>query len=147
LWPAAALAEAAQSLHAAEFPGTEEGRPVKQRPLRRRHSDIVIEEVTPSWGDCKRYSHTMNQKHYDSLVAIARQIYDMILQSSDPRKFPQKNLQGELLSAITNKWLVFQNIKDAATNRNFSSVQIGHCADFVDPERKYNPLLLTFWDG
>ncbi len=22
-----------------------------------------------------------------------------------------------------------------------------HCADFVDPQREYDPLLLTFWDG
>ncbi len=47
---AAAQAEAAQSLHVAEFPvrDTEERRPVKQRPLHRRHPEIVIEEVTPS---------------------------------------------------------------------------------------------------
>ncbi len=117
--PAAALAQVAQSLHVAEFPVryTEECRPVKQRPQQRRHPEIVVEEVTPSWGDCPRYSHSMTRTHYESLVAIARQIYDMILQFPDPHKFPQKHLHEKLLSAITNKWLVFQNIKDAAINR------------------------------
>ncbi len=80
--PAAALAEAAQSLYVAEFPNTNEGKPVKQcKPQRRRQPppDIVIDEVLPSRGECKRYSLLMDQKHYNSLVAIARQIYNIIL--------------------------------------------------------------------
>jgi hypothetical protein len=68
----------------------------------------------------------MDQKHYVSLVAITRQIYDMILNSREPRKFPQRLLQGDLLSAITNKWLVFQNIKNAALSKDFTLVQIGY---------------------
>jgi hypothetical protein len=55
--PAAALAETAQSLYVAEPPNTKKGRPVKPKPQPRRYlpPDIVIEEVLPSWGDCKRY--------------------------------------------------------------------------------------------
>jgi hypothetical protein len=70
--PAAALAEAAQSLYVAKFPDTEEGRPVNQKTQRRRQPPpgIVIDEVLPSWGDCKRYSRTMNQKHYDRQTNI-----------------------------------------------------------------------------
>ena len=100
LQPAAPLAQAAQTL-LAEFP-------VQQRPLHWRHPEIVLEAVTPSWGNCPRYSHSMPRAQYDSLVEIARQIYDMILQSPDPRKFVQQNLNKTHMSAISNKWLVFQ---------------------------------------
>ena len=51
--PAAALAEAAQSFHVAEFPNTKESKPVnKSRPHRRRQPlpDIDIDEVLPSWA-------------------------------------------------------------------------------------------------
>ncbi len=100
--PAAALAEAAQSLYVAVPPNTKKGRPVKPKPQPRRHlpPDFVIEEVTPSWGDCKRYC-AMDEKQYHWIVAIAKYIYDMILQSPDPCKFPQKELPANLLSAVT----------------------------------------------
>jgi hypothetical protein len=68
----------------------------------------------------------------------------MILQSSIPRKCTLRELQGDLLSAITNRWLVFQNIKVAAMNRDFSLVQIGYNRNEArlaaeaetDPDRK-----------
>ncbi len=91
--PAAALAEAAQSFHVAEFHNTKEGKPGKQCTLqRRRHTppEIAIDEVLPSWGECKRYSRSMDKKHYNSLVAIARQIYNIILQSPSLRNFLQR---------------------------------------------------------
>jgi hypothetical protein len=125
--PAAALAEAAQSLYVAEPPNTKKDRPVQPKPQPRRclPPDNDIEEALPSWGDCKRYC-AMDEKQYHSIVAIAKKIYDMILHSSDPCNFPQKELRGNLLSAVTNRWLVFQNIKDAALNRNFSLIAIGY---------------------
>jgi hypothetical protein len=46
--------------------------------------------------------------------------------SPDPCKFPQRELRGDLLSAVTNRWLVFQNIKIAAINQNFTLVEIGY---------------------
>jgi hypothetical protein len=52
--PAAALAEAAQSLYVAEPPNTKKkGRPVQPKPQPRRC--LPPEEELPSWGDCKRY--------------------------------------------------------------------------------------------
>ncbi len=69
--PAAALAGAAPSLYVAEFPDKKEGhwQPAKQyKPQRRRQvppPEIVIDEVLPSWGECKRYSRSMDQKHYN----------------------------------------------------------------------------------
>jgi hypothetical protein len=52
--PAAALAEAAQSLYVAEPPNTKKkGRPVHPKPQPRRC--LPPEEELPSWGDCKRY--------------------------------------------------------------------------------------------
>jgi hypothetical protein len=52
--PAAALAEAAQSLYVAEHPNTKKkGRPVQPKPQPRRC--LPPEEELPSWGDCKRY--------------------------------------------------------------------------------------------
>ena len=69
----------------------------------------------------------MNRDQYDSLVAIAREIYDTILLCPTPKRFIQRELDKHShLCAITNRWLVFQNIKEAAINRNFSSVQIGY---------------------
>ncbi len=86
----------------------------------------------------------MDKKYYNSLVANARQIYNIIMQSPNPRKFLQRELQGDLLSAISNRWLVFQNIKVAAINRNFSLVQIAYSRNEAllaakadtDPDRK-----------
>jgi hypothetical protein len=77
--PAAALAEAAQSLYVADPPNTKKGRLVKAKPQPMRHlpPDLVIEEVTPSWGACKRFC-AMEEKQYYMIVAIARTIYDMI---------------------------------------------------------------------
>jgi hypothetical protein len=146
--PAAALAEAAQSLYVAELSNTKKGRPIKPKPQPRRQlpSDFVIDEVLPSWGECKRYSRTMDHKQYHSIVAIARQIYHIILKSPDPCKFPQKELQGDLLSAVTSRWLVFQNIKDAAINRNFSLIEIGYNRNeaFLAAKAKTDPARKAF---
>jgi hypothetical protein len=53
----------------------------------------------------------------------------MILQSPNPRKFALRDLQDLEedfnTSAFTNRWLVFQNIKFAAINGDFSLVKIG----------------------
>jgi hypothetical protein len=87
--PAAALAQVAQSLHVAEFPVTKDGKPVKQCKTQRSRQhppDIAIDEVLPSWGECKRYSRSMDQQHYNSLVAMARNIYDTILHSQNPKR-------------------------------------------------------------
>ncbi len=82
----------------------------------------------------------MDQKH----DKIAKQIYDMILRSPNPKRCCQRELQGNLLCAISNSWLVFQNIKDAALRKDFSLVQIAYnkneallaaMAD-TDPDRK-----------
>jgi hypothetical protein len=113
--PAAALAQAAQSFYAAGFPNTKESQAVdKCRPQRRRQPlpDIDIGEVLPSWGECKRYSHSIDQGHYNSLVAMARQIYDKIMQSPNPRKCTLRDLclPVDFVGAITNRWLLFQNI-------------------------------------
>jgi hypothetical protein len=140
---AAALAQVAQSFCVAEFPNTKEGKPVKQCKTQRRRQhppDIAIDEVLPSWGKCKRYPRSMDQKH----DKIAKQIYDMILRSPNPKRCCQRELQGNLLCAISNSWLVFQNIKDAALRKDFSLVQIAYnkneallaaMAD-TDPDRK-----------
>jgi hypothetical protein len=124
--PAAALAVAAQSLYGhctAELPDTKEGQPTKQyKPLRRRQlplPKIVIDEVLPSWGECKRYSRPMDQKHYNSLVAIARNIYNIILQSPNPQKCAQCELQGDLLHAICNRWLAFQKHQGCGNKPKF----------------------------
>jgi hypothetical protein len=125
--PAAALA--AQSLNVAEPPNTKKkkGRPVqpKPQPTEPRRPPLPPQEALPPWGDCKRYC-AMAEKRYHKIVAIAKEIYDMILQSSDPCNFPQKELKGNLLSAVRNRWLVFQNIKDAALKQNFSLIKIGY---------------------
>jgi len=126
--PAVPLAQAAQSFYVAEFPDTKESKPVKpcKNQRRRQPPDIDIDEVLPSWGECKRYSRSMDQKQYTSLVAIARQIYDIILLSASPCKCSIRVLDRHLLSAITNRWLGFHNIKEAALLKNFSLVQIGY---------------------
>jgi hypothetical protein len=61
-------------------------------------------------------------------VAIARGIYDTILASENPKRFIQRDLPvtGPQISAITNRWLAFQNIKDAALKQDFSLVQIAY---------------------
>ncbi len=83
--PAAALAEAAQSLYVAEPPNTKKkkGRPVqpKPQPTEPRRLPLPPQEELPPWGDCKRYC-AMAEKQYHKIVAIAKEIYDMILHSS-----------------------------------------------------------------
>ncbi len=79
--PAAALA---QSFYVAEFPNTKKGMPGKQfKPARTRRpppqAAIAIEEVHPSWGECKRYSRSMDQSQYSSFVATVKEIHDTIL--------------------------------------------------------------------
>ncbi len=37
--------------------------------------------------------------------------------------------------------------RDAGAPKLFSVSLTLHFADFVDPQREYDPLLLTFWDG
>jgi hypothetical protein len=80
----------------------------------------------------------MDQRHYKSIVAIARQIYDKIMQSPNPRKCTLRDLPGDFLrlSAITNRWLVFQNIKAAAINGDFSLFR-ANCRADLDEARKW----------
>ncbi len=69
--PAASLAQAAQSFYAAGFPSTQEGKHVTKQRKRQHLPRIDIDEVTPSWGKCKRYSHSIDRSHYNQLVATA----------------------------------------------------------------------------
>jgi hypothetical protein len=129
--PAAALAEAAQSLYVAEHPNTKtkkkKERPVqpKPQPTEPRCPRLPPQEELPPWGDCKRYC-AMPEEKYKHYVEIARQIYDQIQHSTEPKRFQQKELTGKLLSAVTCRWLAFQNIKDAALTHNFSLIKIGY---------------------
>jgi hypothetical protein len=87
--PAAALA---QSFYVAEFPNTKKlvkkGKPGKQcKPARTRRPPpaIAIEEALPSWGECKRYSRSMDQSQYSFFVETARELYNSILSYPNPR--------------------------------------------------------------
>jgi hypothetical protein len=55
--PPAALA---QSFSVAAIPKTTEGKPGRRRRLP-RSPDIVVEIALPSWGECKRYSNSLDQ--------------------------------------------------------------------------------------
>ena len=129
--PAPALAEAAPSLYVAEPPNTKtrkmKDRPVqpKSQPTEPRRPPLPPQEELPPWGHCKRYC-AMSETQYHRILEIAKTIYDMILHSTDPRQFRQKELTKELLAAVTNRWLTFQNIKDAALDQNFSLIKIGY---------------------
>jgi hypothetical protein len=68
----------------------------------------------------------MTEKQYRKIVEIAKEIYDTILDSTDPCHFQQKELKGNHLSAVTNRWLTFKNIRDSALKQNFSLITIGY---------------------
>ena len=85
--PTAALAEAAQSLYVAEPPNTKTKKK-KDRPDQPKPQPTEVmrclpgppQEHLPPWGECKRYC-AMTEKQYHKIVEIAKEIYDMILDS------------------------------------------------------------------
>ena len=68
----------------------------------------------------------MNREQYEQLVVIAKEMYDAILLPENRDRFTQQNLEPHQLGAITNRWLGFQNVKDAALQQDFSLVQIAY---------------------
>jgi hypothetical protein len=99
-------------------------------------ANIVPSEVLPAWGPLKRFSERMDIGTYSESVLVARWIFHLLLtQIGGPRKCRMRSLAGampeppvarnRIPGSFSNRYLQFENIRDAALSNDFSQIQIG----------------------
>ena len=114
-------------------------------PSRGRHgpraaqtgADIVPSEVLPSWGELKRFSKRMDKAAYSESVRLAKWIFQLMLtQDGGPRACRMRALQeatpeppverARIAGFFSNRYLQFENIREAALNNNFAQIHIAY---------------------
>ena len=124
-------------------------------PSRGRHgpraaqtgANIVPSEVLPSWGELKRFSKRMDKATYSESVRLAKWIFELMLtQVGGPRACRMRALQeattpeppverDKIAGFFSNRYLQFENIRDAALNNNFAQIKSLGRTDFNEMHR------------
>jgi hypothetical protein len=105
-------------------------------------ANIVPSEVLPAWGELKRFSQKLDRGTYTESVLLAKWIFQLMLtQVGGPRACRMRSLQqampeppverSRIAGFFSNRYLQFENIRDAALNNNFAQIHIAHKFDNV----------------
>jgi len=103
-------------------------------------SEVLINEVLPSWGPFKRYSDRIDQRTYNEASAVATWAFGAFqAQSGGPHKctlrgLPYALLEGpappvpreKIMGFFCNRYLQFENIREAAKANDITRIQIGY---------------------
>ena len=103
-------------------------------------SEVLINEVLPSWGPFKRYSDRIDQRTYNEASAVATWAFRAFqAQSGGPHKCTLRGLPYALLDGtpppvarekimgfFCNRYLQFENIREAAMANDITRIQIGY---------------------
>jgi hypothetical protein len=100
-------------------------------------ANIVPSEVLPAWGKLKRFSKRLDRGTYFESVLVAKWIFHLMLtQVGGPRNCRMRSLQGAMPEPpvarhripgfFSNRYLQFENIRDAALNNDFTQIQIAY---------------------
>jgi hypothetical protein len=100
-------------------------------------ANIVPSEVLPPWGELKRFSEKLDKGIYSQSVLLAKWIFQLMLtQDGGPRACRMRSLQeampeppverSRIPCFFSNRYLQFENIRDAALKNNFEQIHIAY---------------------
>jgi hypothetical protein len=98
-------------------------------------ANIVPSEVLPSWGELKRFAARLDKA--TESVLLAKWIFQLMLaQAGGPKNCRMRSLRfampeptvarGKIASFFSNRYLQFENIRDAALDNNFAQIHIAY---------------------